>query len=162
MAGSDVAGRSDAEEAEASSTGMRLVHTLMQLRERIADVGKAMQLAAKGKGKIFLRQFAELREDVIHARHTDGIQAIGGRGYGSEADFVETEIVFQVTVNLEHVHGLRGHSHARGDRAGVMASEKFANFRLDNVVAAAAIGEDAKRVIHFLRPVQANGYADFV
>src|SRR6266403_672813 len=136
MAGSDVAGRSDAEQAEASSTGMRLVYTLMQLRERIADVGKAMQLAAKGKGKIFLRQFAELRENIIHARHSDGVQAIRGRGNRSEADFVEAEIVFQVTVNLEHVHGLRGHSHARGDRPGVMTSEKFTHFRLDNVVAA--------------------------
>src|SRR5712672_1290889 len=162
MAGSDVAGRSDAEQAEASSTGIRLVHTLMQFRERIADVGETVQLAAKGKGKVFLRQFAELREDVIHARHTDGIQAIGGRGYGSEAHFVETEMVFQVTVNLEHVHGLRSHSHARGDRPGVMASEEFAHFRLDNVVAAAAIGEDAERVIHFLGSVEANGYADFV
>src|SRR6267378_8590184 len=65
-------------------------------------------------------------------------------------------------VNLKHVHGLRGHSHARRDRSSVMASEEFAHFRLDNVVAAAAIREDAKRVIHFLGSVEADGYADFV
>src|SRR5260370_7801871 len=76
MAGSDVAGRSDAQEAKASSTRMRLVHTLMQLRERIADVGKAVQFAAKSEGEIFLGEFAELRENLIHASHTHGVQPI--------------------------------------------------------------------------------------
>src|SRR6267378_4965428 len=162
MTRGDVAGRSDAQQAKPSSTRMRLVHTLMQLRERIADVGKAVQFAAKSEGKIFLGKFAELRENVIHARHSDGVQAIRGRGYRSEADFVETQIVFQVPVNLEHVHGLRGHGYPGGDWAGVMASEEFTNFRLDNIVAAAPIGEDAECVIHFLGPIEADGYADFV
>src|SRR5882762_5515869 len=141
---------------------MGFVHTLMQLRERIADVGKAVQFAAKSEGKIFLGKFAELRENIIHARYSDGGQAIRGRGYRSEADFVEAEIVLQVAINLEHVHSLRGHGYPGGDWPGVMTSEKFAHFRLDNVVAAAAIGEDAEGVIHFFGSIEANGYADFV
>ncbi len=70
--------------------------------------------------------------------------------------------MFQVAVNLEHVHGLGGHGHTGCYRPGVMASEQFTNFGLDNVVAAAAIGEDAKRVIHLPGSVEADGYADFV
>src|SRR5882672_3076593 len=111
MTRGDVAGRSDTQEAKASSTRMGFVHPLMQLRQGIANVGKAVQFTAKCEGKIFLGEFAELRENVIHARHSDGVQAIRGRGYRSEADFVETEIVFQVTVDLENVHGLRGHGY---------------------------------------------------
>src|SRR5258705_5530886 len=123
MTRGDVAGRSDTQEAKASSTRMGFVHPLMQLRQGIANVGKAVQFAAKSEGEIFLGEFAELRENVIHAWHTDGVQAIGRRGYRSEADFVETKIVFQVAVNLEHVHGLRSHGHTRRDRPGAMASK---------------------------------------
>src|ERR1700730_3344257 len=65
-----------------------------------------------------------------------------------------------MAVDLEDVQGARGHGDARGDGPGVMPRKQLATLGLDDVVAAAAIREDAKLVVHLLGPVQADGDAN--
>ena len=46
VAGSNIAGRSDADQTKARATWMRFVHTLVEFGESVADVGKAVKFAA--------------------------------------------------------------------------------------------------------------------
>ena len=107
-------------------------------------------------------EFAELGEDLVHAALVDGVEAVGRSGDRGEADFVKAEIVFEVAIDFEDVHGVGGHGDARGDGARVMAGEELADLGLHDVVAAAAVGEDAEVVVHFFRAVDAYGDADAV
>src|ERR1700676_641964 len=96
----DVTGRPHADEPETSSAGMRLVHALVEFRERVADVGKAVEFAAQRELQVFLRELAKLREHIVHAGFVDGVQAVRGSGHRSKAYFVKAQIVFQMAVDL--------------------------------------------------------------
>ena len=63
-------------------------------------------------------------------------------------------------VDLSHIHRPRGHGDAGGNRARLMLRPKILHLGLDDVVAAAAVGEDAKLVLHLFRPVHAHRHAD--
>ena len=63
---------------------------------------------------------------------------------------------------VERAERAGGHGDARGDRARVMTREKLADLRLHDFVAAAAVGEDAELVVHFLGAVDAYGDADAI
>ena len=67
MARRDIAGRSDAHQSQPRAAGMRFVHALVQLGQRVADVGEAVHLAAQSEFQIFVGQNVELFENAVHA-----------------------------------------------------------------------------------------------
>ena len=56
MARRDIAGGPDAQQAQAGAAGMRFVHALIQLAERVADIREAVHLAAQRVFQIFVGQ----------------------------------------------------------------------------------------------------------
>ena len=108
------------------------------------------------------RQHLELVEHAVHAALVDGVEAIGRRGDGREADLVEAQVVLQMAVDAEHVGDARGERDARGDGPRAVACDQRADAGLDDVVAAAAVGEDAELVVQFLGAIHADRHADVV
>ena len=92
----------------------------------------------------------------------DGVQAIGRGGDGRESDLVEAQVVLQVAIDAPHVGDAGGERDARGDRARAVAASSSRTLRRDDVVAAAAVGEDPQRVVHLRRTIHADGHADAV
>ncbi len=73
----NVAGGTDADQAQTGPARVRLADALMQLSERIANVGEAVHLAAQGKFEVLVRQDVELIEYAVHAAVIDRVQAVG-------------------------------------------------------------------------------------
>ena len=92
----------------------------------------------------------------------DGVELIRRSGDRREADLVESQILLQVAENPDHIGDARGERDARRDGPGAMVLDQRAHPRLDDVVAAAAVGEDAQLIVHLLGTVHADGDADVV
>jgi hypothetical protein len=67
MARSNVARRTHTDKTQPRATRMRFVDALMQFRQRVADVRKAVMLAAKREVAVLESQFAKLLQHAIHA-----------------------------------------------------------------------------------------------
>ena len=77
MAWSDVAGWPDSQQAQAGSAWMGFVHALIELGQRVADIGEAVQLAAQSVLEIFVGEDMKLIQHSVHSRLIDRVEAIG-------------------------------------------------------------------------------------
>ena len=162
MAGSDIARRTDAHQAQAGAAGMRLVDALVEFGDRVADVRESVHLAAQRVLEVLLGQHMELAQNTVHAAFADGIEPIRRSRHRREADLVESELVLQVAVDSHDVRDAGGQRNARRDRARAVARDQRFHARCDDVVAAAAVGEDAQLVVQLRRAVHADRDADIV
>ena len=79
-----------------------------------------MQFAAQSVFQIFVRQELELFEHATHALLVDRVEPVGRGRHGRKADLGESELVFQVAVDADHIRYAVGQGHTRGDRPGAM------------------------------------------
>ena len=129
MAGRDVARRTDAHQAETGAAGMRFVDALVQLGQRVADVGEAVQFAAQREFEIFVGEHLKLLEHAVHAALVDGVEPVGRSGDRSESDLVESQIVLQMAVDAADVGDAGGQRDARRDRARAVCRQQCAHLR---------------------------------
>ena len=126
MAGRDIARRTDADQAQPRAARMRFVDALMQLGERVADVGESMMLAAQREFQIFVGKHAELIQHAIHAALVDRIQTIRRCRDRRESDLVKAEVVLQMAKDPNNVRDPRGEGHPRrnGPRLVILISAR--------------------------------------
>ena len=143
------------------AAGMRFVYTLVQLGERVADVGKAVVLAAQRELQIFICELAKLLENAIHSRLIDGVKPVRRSGDRRKADLMKTQLVLQV-LDRSRITSMAPEVMVTRAAMGrvLMIREQALHLRLDDVVTAAAVREDAKLVLHLLGPIHADGNAD--
>ena len=67
MAGRDVAGRTDAHQAQTGAARVRFVDALVEFGDRVADVGESVHFAAQRVFEILLGKHMELPEHTVHA-----------------------------------------------------------------------------------------------
>src|SRR5579863_4239435 len=127
---------------------MRFVHTLTEFGQRIADVRKSVRFAAQREFQILVGQNVKLFQYAVHAALVDGIELIRGCSDGGEAYFVESKVLLQVPENLDYIGDSGRQGHARGNGPGTMILNQLTHFGGDDVVTAAAVGEDAQLVVH--------------
>ena len=60
-------GRPDAQQSQAGAAGMRFIHALAQLGQRVADVRESVRFAAQRVLQIFVGQRVELIQHAVHA-----------------------------------------------------------------------------------------------
>src|SRR5215831_17361630 len=143
----DVSRWSHSHEAESRTTWMRFVDTLIQLRQRIADIREPVHLTAKRIFQIFICQNMELFQYTVHAAFVDRIETVRRSGHGREAYFVESKVVFQMPEDADDVADSRGQCHSSGDRPGLMILNESPGSRLNHIVAAGSVRENAKLVV---------------
>src|ERR1051326_5841244 len=112
---------------------MRLADARMQFAQRVAHVGEAMMLTTQRVLQVFLCELCELLQHHIETVRPDRVQAHMRCGDGRKSYLVETEVVLQVTEDSQHVRGLRGQRHPRGNGARSMPLEQLPDFRFDDV-----------------------------
>ena len=83
-------------------------------------------------------------------RLVDGVKLVGRGGDRREADFVKSKVLFQMAEDAHDVGDAGGEGHTRGDRPRPVILDQRADLRLDDVVAAAAVGEDAELIVQLL------------
>src|SRR5947209_356135 len=146
MTGSDVARRSHSDQAERGTARMRFVDALVQLRQGIAHVREAVHFATEGIFEILVGEYVELCEYIIHPAVVDGIEPIRRSGDRREADFVEAEIILQVTEDADYVGNARSQGDSCGDRPRAMILNQVPHSGLDDIVAPAPIREDSEQI----------------
>ena len=116
VAGRDIARRPHAHQSQTRAAGMRLIHALIQFRDRVADVGEAVHLAAQRIFQPLVGENVKLFQHAVHAFLVDGVQAVGRGGHGRKADLVKAEILFQMAEDSHHIGDAGGQRYARRDR----------------------------------------------
>ena len=83
------AGLTHPEQSQSGTAGMRLVHSLAQLRQRITDIRESMGLSPQGILQVLIGQGMELFQHMVHSALTDGIELIGRSSHRSKSDLVK-------------------------------------------------------------------------
>src|SRR5579883_132279 len=134
----------------------------MQLGQRIADICEAVHLAAQGVFQILAGEDMKLFQYPVHAAATDGVELVGRSSDGGEANFVESQVLLEMTEDFDDIRDTRGQRHARRNWARAVVLNQRPDSGLNNVIAAPPVREYAKLIVHFLWTVHTDGDANAV